>query len=282
MIRSDPMVDLTISFIGSNQTHTHTHTHKANTQLSSQSISPTNIITTSMFKHILTITALLALFASNPVAAQVRTGNKGRKTMKGKKATRTRTVTLDVTNLAFNQPFSPFFVMVHDASVQLYKFGYPASDGLKELAENGSPAILVDEFAGMDGVMSAEKFMDGAPFFVGGSFQIEVEVSRRYPLVTIASMAINTNDMFVALNGIRPMPGNVYYSDGLDAGTETNNELCSSIPGPGCPMDSGNLADGEGEGVVHVHRGFHGVGDLPAVRYDWRNPMMRVEVEEYY
>ena len=40
-----------------------------------------------------------------------------------------------------------------------------------------------------------------------------------------------------------------------------------------------NFSDGNGEGFVHVHRGFFGVGgELTAKGYDWRNPMMRVEV----
>jgi hypothetical protein len=29
---------------------------------------------------------------------------------------------------------------------------------------------------------------------------------------------------------------------------------------------------------VHVHRGFFGIGDLPQYIYDWRNPLIRVEM----
>eukprot|EP00903_Cladosiphon_okamuranus_P016818 g15510.t1 len=58
--------------------------------------------------------------------------------------------------------------------------------------------------------------------------------------------------------------------------TETNNELCAFIPGPGCPVDSGNEMAGPGEGFIHVHRGFHGVGDLAEAHYDWRNPVAEV------
>jgi hypothetical protein len=66
---------------------------------------------------------------------------------------------------------------------------------------------------------------------------------------------------------------------GYDAGTEENNELCTSMPGPACAaIDSENVHSGGGEGVVHVHRGFFGVGDLPQAGYDWRNPMVLVEV----
>ncbi|CAM9888429.1 unnamed protein product, partial [Scytosiphon promiscuus] len=59
-------------------------------------------------------------------------------------------------------------------------------------------------------------------------------------------------------------------------GTEVNNELCTSIPGPGCDEDSGNIQNAPGEGFIHVHRGFHGVGDLAESSYDWRNPVAEV------
>jgi len=88
----------------------------------------------------------------------------------------------------------------------------------------------------------------------------------------------------VALNSQRVDAG-VYNSPGYDSGTERNNESCSSIPGPACPRDDPdvpiNAASGDGEGFVHVHRGFFGIGDdgiLGEAGYDWRNPMMRVEI----
>jgi hypothetical protein len=137
-------------------------------------------------------------------------------------------------------------------------------------------------YDGSEGVLSAIAFMDGAPYFGGTSFDIEVEVSEDYPLVTIASMAINTNDCFVAVNGVKVYPGKTLNLDGLDSGSEANNESCESIPGPGCMGKEGagtNERSGNGEGFVHVHRGMHGVGDLAVEEYDWRNPMMRVKVE---
>lgn len=51
------------------------------------------------------------------------------------------------------------------------------------------------------------------------------------------------------------------------------------MPGPACPPDSGNLRAAEdGEGFIHVQRGVHGVGDLAAADYDWRNPVAEVVV----
>ena len=44
-----------------------------------------------------------------------------------------------VTNLSVRQPFSPFFVMVHNSKAQLYEFGEKASSELARLAEDGNP-----------------------------------------------------------------------------------------------------------------------------------------------
>lgn len=195
----------------------------------------------------------------------------------------TETLKLTIINESFNQPFGPFFVMVHSSDAEpLYVRGKPASEPLALLAENGSPAELLDYYNNTMnyGVKSVASFSEGVPYFGGDNLQIEVEVSMRYPLVTIATMAINTNDCFTALNGMHLFPGQVVDVPGLDAGSEENNESCASIPGPGCAdISTENVRSGNGEGFVHVHRGFFGIGDLPDADYDWRNPMMRVVVD---
>lgn len=67
------------------------------------------------------------------------------------------THTLRVNNLAFQQPLSPFFVMVHTANADpLYQFGEMASEELATLAEDGNAGPLVDKYLQMDGVCQAE------------------------------------------------------------------------------------------------------------------------------
>lgn len=58
-----------------------------------------------------------------------------------------------------------------------------------------------------------------------------------------------------------------------------NNELCSHIPGPACTTESGNQEATPGEGYIHVHRGVHGIGDITADVYDWRNPVAEIFIE---
>lgn len=131
----------------------------------------------------------------------------------------------------------------------------------------------------METVGDAFAFTDGAPYMGGESFVVEIDYDPKFPYVSLATMAIHTNDAFVAINGRKLMPGDVFTGPAYDAGSEENNELCSSIPGPACAsIDTGNIRSGNGEGFVHVHRGFFGIGDLSAAGYDWNNPMVLYEV----
>lgn len=129
------------------------------------------------------------------------------------------TLTLTIINESFNQPFSPFFVIVHNSTARLYVRGEPASDQLALLAENGNPGPLVEmKPTGSKGVFNVSAFTDGAPYFGGDKLQIEVQVSKEYSLVAIATMAINTNDCFTAINGMKLKEGMVVDCPGLDTG----------------------------------------------------------------
>lgn len=188
------------------------------------------------------------------------------------------TITLKITNLSYQQPFGPMFVMVHNAdAIPLFTLGEEASVALQILSENGDPTPLAEAYGNAEGVFFSGIYTEGAPWHGGGDIYITLPYRPLFPYLTIASMAINTNDCFVALNGVRIIPNLVITGPGYDSGSEINNEQCSSIPGPACDDDD-NVRSGNGEGFVHVHRGIFGIADLEANVYDWRNPMMRVEM----
>lgn len=193
-------------------------------------------------------------------------------------------VKIKVTNEAFQQPFGPFFVMTHNANEKpIFKVGHNSTASLAHLAENGDPSLLMEDYESSVNVGYVGKVDENIPYFGGETLEFKVPYNPKYPYLTIASMAINTNDCFVALNGVKLEPKAVFESPGFDSGSEENNEDCGSIPGPACAdvevAKQGNVASGNGEGFVHIHRGFFGVGDLSQTGYDWRNPMMRVEME---
>jgi hypothetical protein len=86
--------------------------------------------------------------------------------------------------------------------------------------------------------------------------------------ISLASMMLPTNDGFIALDSV-PAPrhgSSTFYSPGYDAGTEANDELCASIPGPTCGGAGLSPGDNPGdEKFVHIH-------------YDWRNPVAKITI----
>jgi len=194
----------------------------------------------------------------------------------------TETYEVTVTNIAYLQPFGGFFVGVHNEHAEkVFELATAPSDALAVLAEDGDPSDMVALLEGSRDYLSAVGLTPGSdgPLFRGESFTFTVETNSEFPYVSFASMAINTNDCFVGVNSIKLQDGMSFTTPGYDAGSEVNNELCSSIPGPACAdIDTRNTSDGAGEGVVHIHRGVFGIGDIAADLYDWRNPMMLVSV----
>ena len=192
-----------------------------------------------------------------------------------------------VTNLTRGQQFTPILVASHRAGVQLFKLGSPASPELATLAEEGNTVQLTDALKGLPDVFDVTN--SGALLNPGASVTVKVKTQGRFDHVSVASMLIPTNDGFFALNGVRVPRGNqiqTYTSVVYDAGSERNDELCASIPGPSfteCGGPGGGGAPvGEEEGYVHVNAGIHGIGDLKAEKRDWRNPAARITVQRVY
>lgn len=190
---------------------------------------------------------------------------------------------ITVTNLTRGQQFTPILVASHKAGVKLFELGNPASSGLQTVAEEGNVAPLTQALQGMPGVLEVTN--SGALLDPGASVKIKIRTRGPFDHVSVAAMLIPTNDGFFAVNGARGPRGRdarVLTSVAYDAGSERNDELCTSIPGPffdECGGPGGGAAPVFGEeGYVHVHAGVHGIGDLTASRRDWRNPVARITI----
>jgi hypothetical protein len=189
-----------------------------------------------------------------------------------------------VTNLTRGQQFTPILVASHKSGIRLFELGQPASPGLQTVAEEGNVAPLTAELLARPGVL--EVVNSGALLAPGASVTIRVRTAENFNRVSVASMLIPTNDAFFALNGVRIAPGGAtetFTSVAYDSGSERNDELCVSIPGPffaECGGPGGGGAPGGGEeGYVHVNAGIHGIGDISPAARDWRNPVARVTVK---
>ena len=187
-----------------------------------------------------------------------------------------------ITNLTRGQQFTPILVASHKSTVKLFELGKPASPELQILAEQGNTAPLAAALALLPG--TAQVVSGSGLTNPGASVTLIVEGRRGFGFLSVAAMLIPTNDAFFALNGVALPRGNdtlTLTAPAYDAGTERNDELCASIPGPffaECGGSGGGAAPGGGEGYVHIHAGIHGIGDLPAATRDWRNPVALIRV----
>lgn len=189
-----------------------------------------------------------------------------------------------VTNITRGQQFTPILVASHRADVRLFELGMPASPALQIVAEEGNVAPLTEALRAMPGVLEVTD--SGALLNPGASASIRVRAHGAFDHVSVAAMLIPTNDGFFAVNGARIPHGRsqtqMLTSVAYDAGSERNDELCASIPGPfftECGGPGGGAAPtGAEEGYVHVHAGIHGIGDMSSAERDWRNPVARITI----
>ena len=181
-------------------------------------------------------------------------------------------VDVRITNISQGQIFSRAVVATHTGEFRLFRLGNPARPSLAHLAETGNPEPLATALEGVDAVRDVA--VTPQRLGPGESVTVHLRGARR---VSVAGMLVRTNDGFFGLNGTRiPLkrPVRVRFSPGYDAGSEFNDELCQSIPGPPCHGNGGV----DEESVVLIHSGIHGIGDLQPSRYDWRNPVARIEI----
>lgn len=182
-----------------------------------------------------------------------------------------------ITNITKNVLFTPILAVTHKKQISLYQVGEPASEELASLAEGGNIAPLTE-------MLSESRFVSdtadsGAPLAAGSSVTIEVTAKKR-DLLSLSAMLLPTNDAFVGLNSVRlPKKGSLtYFATAYDAGSETNDELCISIPGPQCGGTPFSPED-EGEGYVYPSPGIDGEADLSRASYSWDGSVAKIVVK---
>ena len=187
-----------------------------------------------------------------------------------------------ITNLTQGQTFTPILVATHKKGVKLFTPGLPARDELAMLAEGGDTGPLTDSLS-MDPRVG-HIATTGGLLGPGETVTVTVQGSHGFRYLSLAAMLIPTNDGFISLNGVEAPKGRravMYLSPAYDAGSEVNDELCLNIPGPfGCDGTGEGYNPAGGEGYVHIHAGIHGIADLGAAEYDWRNPVARIIIQK--
>ncbi len=190
-----------------------------------------------------------------------------------------------ITNATYGQQFTPVLLVTHRPSVSLFETGQPASAELSTLAEEGNVNPLRKVLEADPRVNMTEA---GAGLTdPGATVTLMIRGHPYRDRLSLAMMLIPTNDAFVALNAVElPRFGSRTYSvRAYDAGSEINDELCGSIPGPNfneCGGPGAGGKPGNGEGFVHVHRGIHGVGDLVEANRAWLNPVAFIRIKRVH
>ena len=161
--------------------------------------------------------------------------------------------TLETSEGSVAVPLSPTTYAVHETAGALFERDAAASDGLERLAEDGSPAELVNELEMGDATVGAATTpVDGdepGPIGPGGVYEFTVEAAEGQHL-SLATMFVQSNDLFYAPEptGVplyemgEPIEGDV--TDRLllwDAGTEENE-----APGTGGSQAPRQMESGAG------------------------------------
>ncbi len=198
---------------------------------------------------------------------------------------------VEITNLTYKINFTPRIVIAH-VPASFFSAGDNLNDSeggllngqvnnaLKEIAESGNlePMILILDQESIAPVVS---YVSGDGLLAAGQKQtVNLEGIEGLSKISLFAMMLPTNDGFIALNNKDlPEMGSVsYLINGYDAGTETNTESCSDIPGPLCGGAALSPED-TGEEFVHIHRGIRGLGsDIDQAIYDWKNPVAIVTI----
>jgi hypothetical protein len=201
-----------------------------------------------------------------------------------------QTFEVTITNLTKAQRFTPVLVASHEAGLKLFEPGGPASPELRLLAEEGNFGPLAAQLAATGKTLGLTNTPPPPPasnlIDPGESVTVTVDADGKHDHFSLAAMLIPTNDAFLAVNGMPGPKGNevaTYLVPAYDAGTEKNDELCASIPGPGfteCGGAGGGAQVGMGEGFVHIHNGIQGAGNFNKAMRDWRNPVALVTIRK--
>lgn len=181
-----------------------------------------------------------------------------------------------ITNLTRGQIITPPVLVSHNGNFNLFTPGSAASPELSALAEDGDASSLLAYLGTVDDVFAYNQA--GGPLFPGQSVTVEITTEGNFKFLSAAAMLASSNDAFFGINKVKvPNYGKKHImAPAWDAGSEANSESCEHIPGPPC----GNhvrMTDGA-EGYVHIHSGIHGIGDLAAETYDWRNPVVKITI----
>ncbi len=146
-----------------------------------------------------------------------------------------RTWEVTITNVTASQIIGPPVVATHNHKARIFRAGKPASDELAAIAEDADSSGLLAALEDDENVLSVAA--GSGPLFPGDSVTLMVTTSGDFQRLSAVSMLVTTNDAFFGVDSHILHDGRKDTSidaPAYDAGSEANDELCASIPGPPC------------------------------------------------
>ena len=140
-----------------------------------------------------------------------------------------------------NAHFSKLIGWSHDTNQMLFKVGTLATAGIKNMAETGSTSPLESE---LDSLVELQQGLDsyiGSGLSTGtGDIELNIEVSNKFPAVTMATMIAPSPDWYIAFVNINLMENGSFvdtktvdahvYDSGTDDGTTYTSENAVTTP----------------------------------------------------
>ena len=165
---------------------------------------------------------------------------------------RKTTYQITITNLTFGQPIAPLMAATHQSGMSFFKAGDAPTPELATLAEAGDGNPMASMLISMQGYSDVQVAAAGTG--PGETTMMTITAHKRIDNLSVGAMLVNTNDAFIALRDMELPKGKqavTYFADAYDAGSETNDESCSNIPGPACGGAGLSLED-DGERVLFI------------------------------
>ena len=140
-----------------------------------------------------------------------------------------------------NAHFSPLVALSHVPNFFMFFSGYPASDGLRILAETGQTDSLLDEFSYAINTGQALDARLGPEVPSPGQGSLDIGVTSTRHAVTVVSMIAPSPDWFVAGRAVLfdAQDGKWYDKVTIDAiSLDAGSDAGSDFTSPNMPMDS--------------------------------------------
>ncbi len=169
---------------------------------------------------------------------------------------------VSVTNLTLAQPLSPVAVMLHRAGFNSFIDGETASLALELMAEGGDNTDVLGEVAAaVEHLASASTAGPVPPLSASDVVTLSFPSDQLDDVrLSVVTMLVHTNDAFSGANANDV--SNMAVGDSItftgptwDAGTEANDELGSSMPGPDFGGEGFNAARDDRIDLVRFHQG---------------------------